>query len=42
MSGELIMYYSVSLQKNMAFPEESKLFAGGLRAGLDEKNADMV
>ena len=28
--------------KNMPFPEENKLFAGDLRANLDETNADMV
>ena len=26
----------------MAFPEGNKLFAGDLRANLDERNADMV
>ena len=31
-----------SLQKNIAFPEESKLSAGDFRANLDETNADMV
>ena len=29
-------------QKNIAFPEGNKLFAGDLRAKLDEANADMV
>ena len=29
-------------KKNMAFPEGDKLFAGDLRANLDETNADMV
>ena len=31
-----------SLQKNMAFSEENKLFASDFRANLDETNADMV
>ena len=31
-----------SLQKNMTFPEENKLFAGDFRANLDGTNADMV
>ena len=29
-------------KKDMAFPEGNKLFAGDLRANLDETNADMV
>ena len=32
----------ITLKKNMAFPEENKLFAGDLRANLDETNADKV
>ena len=31
-----------SYQKNMAFPGGNKLFAGDLRANLDETNVDMV
>ena len=31
-----------TLQKNMAFPEGNKLFAGDFCANLDEKNVDMV
>ena len=31
-----------SLQKNMAFLEGNKLFAGDFRANLDEANSDMV
>ena len=34
--------YWESLQKNMAFSEENKLFASDFRANLDETNADMV
>ena len=30
------------LQKNIAFPEGNKLFAGDFRAYLDETNVDMV
>ena len=29
-------------EKNMAFPEENKLFADDLRANLNETNAGMV
>ena len=31
-----------SKKKSMAFPEGNKLFAGDLRANLNEINADMV
>ena len=30
------------LQKNIAFPEGNKLFAGDFRANLDETDADMA
>ena len=29
-------------KENMAFPEENKLFAGDLRANMDERKVDMV
>ena len=32
----------ITSKKSMAFPEGNKLFAGDLRANLDETNPDMV